>query len=164
MPTRRCALCSLDPELTAALKSAEGRRREWWGWPPGPRFWGGSARSSMNSWLAVSPISDRCLPVADRAGKMHQLKPVVHLVERFGVSKKQISAGQQVGIKLLHYFALRTEVEVDQNIAAEDQVDAFEEGHFAVVVKIDPIEPDQRFDLIGDLQALFVVGLKVFLS
>jgi hypothetical protein len=46
------------------------------------------------------------------------------------------SPGQQTGIKMLHDTALRSQVEVDHHIAAENDVEPFLEQHPAVVTEV----------------------------
>jgi hypothetical protein len=53
---------------------------------------------------------------------MHQSKPVVDLIQRLGLSQEQISSGQQVGIEMLYDLAFGVQIEVDEDIAAENQV------------------------------------------
>jgi hypothetical protein len=71
---------------------------------------------------------------------MDQLKAIIDVVQRFSVPEKEITAGQNIGIQMLHHLALGIQVEVDEYIAAEDKIDTLEQGHSLVVVQIDAIE------------------------
>ncbi len=144
------------------MEAAAGRWPELWAWLPEPDFRADFVE--YHSRLASAAVADGRLPIPDRSREMHQMKSVVHLVQRFGVAQKEITAGQQVGIEVLHHFPFRVQIEVDEHIAAEDQVHAFEECHLAVVAKIDPVETDDRLELVGGLQVLVIVGLEVFSS
>src|SRR5271166_3339215 len=105
----------------------------------------------------------RCrFPVRRRPREMDQPKRIVHLKKGFGVSQKEVATRQQIRIKVLHYTALRSEVKVDENVAAEDQIHPFLEQHLIVVTKIDPIKADLRLEQIVGLEFLVACIFEIF--
>jgi hypothetical protein len=93
---------------------------------------------------------------------MHQPKRVVHLVQRFSMPQKQVSAGQQIGEEMLHHSALRSQIEINQHIAAENNIDTLLENHLAVVTEIQTIKTDLRFEQVVSLQFLVAHVIEVF--
>ena len=67
---------------------------------------------------------------------MDQPKRLVRLEQRFGQSQKRVASGEQIRIKMLNDTALGGQVEVDQHIAAENDVEPFLEQHPAVVTEV----------------------------
>ncbi len=78
------------------------------------------------------------------------------------MSQQKVAARQQIGIKMLHHAALRCQVEVDQHIAAENDVHPFLEQHFAVVAEVDALKTDLRFQQIVGLEFFFASVPEVF--
>src|SRR5437899_64998 len=93
---------------------------------------------------------------------MDQPERIVHLEQRFGLSQEEIAPGQQTGIKMLHDAALRSQVEVNQDIAAENNVEPFLEQHLAVVAEVDAVKVDLRFEQIVGLKPLVANVFEVF--
>ncbi len=93
---------------------------------------------------------------------MDQPERIVHLEQRFGLSQEKVAPGQQTGIKMLHDTALRSQVEVNQDIAAENNVEPFLEQHLAVVAEVDAVKVDLRFEQIIGLEPLVANFFKVF--
>ena len=54
---------------------------------------------------------------------MDQPKRIVHPEQRFGLSQEKVASRQQIRNKILHDTAPGGQVEVDQHIAAEDDVE-----------------------------------------
>jgi hypothetical protein len=63
---------------------------------------------------------------------------------------------------MIDHLRLGSAVEVDQHIAAENQIHPFHENHFCVVLKIQAAESDQLLYLGQHLQFLFIHRRKVF--
>src|ERR1039458_9331187 len=93
---------------------------------------------------------------------MDQPKRIVHLEQRFCTSQEKVAAGQQIRIKMLHYATLRSQVEVDQHIAAENDVHPFLEQHLGVVTEVDAVKADLRFEQVVGLELLVANIFEVF--
>src|ERR1022692_40011 len=78
------------------------------------------------------------------------------------MSQEKVAAGQQIGIKVLYDTALRSQVEVDQHIAAENDVDPFLEQHLVVIAEVDAVKADLRFEQIAGLEFLVASISEVF--
>src|ERR1700740_2825259 len=76
--------------------------------------------------------------------------------------QKQVPARQQIGEKMLHHFALRSQIEIDQHIAAENNVDTLLENHLAVIAEIKAIKTDLRFEQVVSLQFLVAHVIEIF--
>ena len=97
------------------------------------------------------------------SGQMNQAEFIAHPVERFGVAQEQISVGQKIVVEVLDHAPLGGQVEIDQNVAAEDNVETLHEGHAGVVGEIQAAEGDVRADRGLDLE-LFSGGSEIFLA
>src|SRR5205085_9963301 len=60
--------------------------------------------------------------------------------------------------------ALRSQSEIDEQVAAKDDAQSLEEHHLAVVTEIHPVKPDQRLQRIRRLKTLIVDRLKVLFA
>src|SRR5580698_6983344 len=58
--------------------------------------------------------------------------------------------------------ALGGDVEIDQDVAAEDEIHAFHEEHFAVVVKIETGEADAAADVVVDAKLVVFGRREIF--
>src|ERR1700674_170869 len=87
---------------------------------------------------------------------MDQPKRLVRLEQRFGQSQKRVASGEQIRIKMLNDTALGGQVEVDQHIAAEDEVEPFLEQHLTVVTQVHAVKANLRLEQIVELE--FVVA------
>jgi hypothetical protein len=63
---------------------------------------------------------------------------------------------------MLHDAALRSQVEVDQHIAAENDVEPFLEQHPAAVTEVDAVKANARFEQIVGLELLVTNIFEVF--
>src|SRR5258708_22626677 len=111
-------------------------------------------RFSQGSDLGFAGLSGRRFPIRRRAWEMDQPEGMVHLEQRFGLSQEKVAPGQQTGIKMLHDTSLRSQVEVDQHVAAENNVELFLKQHLAIVVKVDAVKANVGFQQIAGLEPL----------
>ena len=93
---------------------------------------------------------------------MDQAERLIDLEQRFGVSQEKIAPGQQVGIEMLNDPAFGGQIEIDQDIAAEDDVNALLEHHLAVIAQVHPLKTHPRLEQIIDLKVLISNILKYF--
>src|ERR1700733_1825246 len=105
------------------------------------------------SWLGIPFRPRQALEVRGGTGKMDEAKLIGDLIQRFGMAEEEIAGRLEAGKKVLNDATLGGDVEIDQDVAAEDEVHAFHEEHFAVVVEIETGE--------GDAAANFVVDAKL---
>src|SRR5439155_4274892 len=91
--------------------------------------------------------------------QVHQLEVIRDAVQRFRVPQKQISMRQQVVIKMLDYAHT---IEINQHVAAHDQIDALHERHAGIVEQVQSLETDARLHFRIDLQQL-TAGREIFL-
>src|SRR5581483_3001354 len=109
-----------------------------------PRFLRRSSRSSFSAAAGLSAVSKfdiaRRLPITRSCGKLHQPKAVFHSEQRFGVTKEEISAFQQVAVEMADYSFLRLQIEIDEHIAAKNYVEAGHEEHALAVVQVELLE------------------------
>src|SRR5262252_1152303 len=71
---------------------------------------------------------------------MHQAELVVHSVKRFGVAEKEISVRKKVVVEVLDDAPLRGKIEIDQDVAAENHVEALHESHPRIIREIQAVE------------------------
>jgi hypothetical protein len=64
---------------------------------------------------------------------MNEPELVIDVVERLGLPEKQISMGKKVLVEVFNHAPFRREIEVNENIAAEDHIHARHEVHVGVV-------------------------------
>src|SRR5208282_5908856 len=69
---------------------------------------------------------------------------------------------QQVIVKVLDHTSLGCAVEIDQDVAAEDQVEVLQQNHVGVIEEVDAAEFDIGFELCVDLQTV-ATSNKIFL-
>src|SRR5271169_3757793 len=93
---------------------------------------------------------------------MDEAKVVAHSVERFGVAEEQISVGQEVVIEVLDHAAFGRQIEIDENVAAEDNVQVLHEGHARIVGQVQTVKGDAGAGGGLDLE-LFAHGGEIFL-
>ena len=58
------------------------------------------------------------------------------------MAQEEISVRQKVVVEVLNHPPLGSQIEIDENVAAKDHVDALHEGHAAVVGEIQAAEGD----------------------
>src|SRR5271165_2587976 len=92
---------------------------------------------------------------------MNQVKAVIESHERLGSSQKEIAAEIEVAEKVLDYSLFRRAVEVDEHVAAEDDVDSLHEDNLGIVPQVQAAERDQLLDLIADPELLVVHRHKI---
>src|SRR5262249_1408711 len=63
---------------------------------------------------------------------------------------------------MIHHHRLRDAVEIDEDVATENDIDTSHEQHLCVVTQIETVEGDEILDLRSHLQVLLVDGSKVF--
>jgi hypothetical protein len=80
-----------------------------------------------SSFCVISPYVRR------RSGEMNQPELIIDVVERLGLPEKQVSMGEKVLVEVFNHAPFRGEVEVNENIAAEDHIHAPHECHLSVV-------------------------------
>src|SRR5580692_3837820 len=93
---------------------------------------------------------------------MNQVKLVIQFHQRFRSAEKEIAAIVEVGKKVVDHFRLRDAVEIDQNVAAQNQVHALHEKHFRIVLQVQAAERDQLFYLRENLQFFLVDDREIF--
>src|SRR5579872_3988474 len=93
---------------------------------------------------------------------MDQVKLVIQFHQRFGGSKKEVTSVIQVVEEVIDDFRLRRSIEVDQNVAAEDQIHSLHEEHFGIVLEIEPADDDELLDFRPHLQPLLIERNEVF--
>src|SRR5579863_8414293 len=93
-----------------------------------------------------------CLKVRGRRGQVHQPEIVANSKQRFGMSKEKVSMRQKVVVEVLNDALLGRDVEIDQDIAAKNNVDALHESHARVVQQVDAREVHLRFHFGIDVQ------------
>ena len=57
---------------------------------------------------------------------------------------------------MVNHLRLRNSVKIDKNVTAQDQIHAFHEKHFGVVLQIDPAEGDQLLHRRKHLQFFLI--------
>ena len=67
---------------------------------------------------------------------MYEPKLITNAVERLCLAHKQVSVGKKTVEKVSDNSALGDEIEINQNIAAEDQIHARHRGHLRVITQI----------------------------
>src|SRR5580692_3769379 len=72
---------------------------------------------------------NRRFPISNRSRKMDELKLIIQPHERFRGPEKQVTSEIEVAEKMVDHLRFRGAVEIDQNVAAEDQVHALHEKH-----------------------------------
>src|SRR4029077_670299 len=88
-----------------------------------------SIPESRDTFLASIVMLPAFLPGIDppdvrgRTGEMDQAKVIVHAEERFGAAEKQIAVRQKTLVEVLDHAAFRGEIEIDKNVATEDDVE-----------------------------------------
>src|SRR5579862_1814270 len=87
---------------------------------------------------------------------------IVEAQERLGGPEKEITAEIQIAEEVLDDARFRGAVEIDEYVAAENDVHAFHEQNFRVVLQIQPAERDELFHLRPYLEFFPVHGSKVF--
>ncbi len=92
---------------------------------------------------------------------MHEAELVGDLVERFGMAQEEVAGGLETGEEMLDDLALGGEVEIDEHVAAEDEVHALHEDHLGVVAEIEAGEGDEGADFVLDLQRVAGSGREV---
>src|SRR5581483_2350189 len=93
---------------------------------------------------------------------MHQPKIIGNAEHGFRVPQKHAAAGKKVFVKPPQDAPLRCGVEVDQHVAAEDEINVLD-GRGNVVEQVQAAEGDAGPDRLTDTQFL-AHGLKVFLA
>src|SRR5882762_6974593 len=88
--------------------------------------------------------------VSSGGRQVNQVEVVVDAKQGFGVPEKEISMGQEIVIEVLDDPALGSGIEVDQDVATEDNVDPLHESHAAVVQKVQPLDRHPRARLGSD--------------
>jgi len=73
---------------------------------------------------------------------MDQLELVVGSVERFRMAQEEISVGLQVIVEVLDHLAFGVEIEVDQDVGAEDHVHILHERHAGRIQQVEAGEGD----------------------
>src|SRR3954451_16126281 len=63
------------------------------------------------------------------------------------MTKEQVTVLQQVRIKVLNHPLLRDSVEVNQNVATQDEVNALHEEHASILKQVEPGEGHCGLDL-----------------
>src|SRR5712692_12052633 len=81
---------------------------------------------------------------------MDQLKVVVYPKQRLGVTEEEISVWQKIVVKVLDYTAFRSSIEIDQDVAAEDDVEAIHGSHTTVIQQIETLDGDACTNLGTD--------------
>jgi hypothetical protein len=69
---------------------------------------------------------------------MNQVKVVADTVKRLGVAQEQISMRQKIAVEILDDAAFRSQIEVNQHIATENNVQAPHKRRLGTVRQIDP--------------------------
>src|SRR5258708_12291605 len=94
---------------------------------------------------------------------MDQMKLGIQFHQRLRGPEKKITAKIKIGEKIVDHLRLRGGVEIDQHIAAENQIYTLHEKHPGVVLQVETAERDQLFHLGVYLQFLLIDGREVFL-
>ncbi len=94
---------------------------------------------------------------------MYKVKLIVDSEKRFGMAEKQIAVWHKTAIEMLDHAAFGGDVEIDQNVAAENNVDALYECHACIVLQVQSLDRDfgPRLGADGEL-ALF--GHEIFFA
>ena len=103
------------------------------------------------------------LDVRRGSRQMDQAKVVRHSVERLGMSQEQISVGQKIVVEVLNHPPFGNQIEINEHVAAENDVEALHESHASVVGKIQTAEGDAAANRRLNLQ-LFCGRGEIFLA
>src|SRR5579871_5376762 len=79
------------------------------------------------------------------------------------MTQEQITVRQKIVIEMLDDAALGGEIEINEDVAAEDDVDVFHEDHAGIVGKVEAAEGNQTANRGQHLQLVFT-GLKIFFA
>jgi len=71
--------------------------------------------------------------------------------------------GKQSARELLNHARLRGNVEINQHVTADNDVHRLHGRHLRIVEEVQPVEPDDRFQLRGDCEFVASTG-KVFVQ
>jgi len=71
---------------------------------------------------------------------MNQAELIIDAIERLSLPEKEVSVREKVFIEVLDHAPLGSDIEINENVAAEDQVHARHEGHASVVGEIEASE------------------------
>src|SRR3981081_324859 len=93
---------------------------------------------------------------------MDQVKLGVQFHQRLRGPEKKMTAKIKIGEKLVDHLRFRDGIEINQHIAAENQIHALHEKHFGIVLQVQTAERDQLFHLGAHLQFLLIDSRKVF--
>jgi len=72
-----------------------------------------------------------------RSGEVNQSELIIDAIERFRLAKKEVSMGKKAPIEVRNDPAFGHAVEIDQNVATEDEIHALHKCHVSVVRKIE---------------------------
>src|SRR5580693_1492717 len=114
------------------------------------------------SWLGIPFRRRQALEVRGGTGKMDEAKLIGDLIQRFGMAEKEITGRLKAGEKVLDDAALGGDVEIDEDIAAEDEIHALHEEHLAVVVEIEAGEVDAAAHFVVDAEFFVFGGREIF--
>jgi hypothetical protein len=64
---------------------------------------------------------------------MNQPELIIDVIERLGLPEKQVSMGEKVLVEVFNHAPFGSDIEINENIAAEDDIQAPHEGHLSVV-------------------------------
>src|SRR5579862_5609186 len=94
---------------------------------------------------------------------MHEPKIAVDPIKGFGMAKKEVAVRQQIVVELPDDLAFRSEIEINEHIAAEDDVHAFKRGHSGDVEHVDAGKRDLSFDVCVDAEFIAMCH-EIFLA
>lgn len=92
------------------------------------------------------------LPVGDCLREMNEVELDVELQWRFGSAQEKIAAGIEIVEEVIHDTRLGCAVEIDEDIATENDVHALQEEYFRIFLKIETMEGDKLLDFGAHLE------------
>src|SRR5208283_3208216 len=93
--------------------------------------------------------------------KMDQVKLVIQLQQGFRGSEKKIAAKIEVAEEVVDNLRLGGAVEIDQHVAAENQIHALHKKHLGSVLQVQAAEVDELSYLRADFQLVTFYGLTI---
>ena len=104
--------------------------------------------------MALAPPGGERLSVHEVFAQVHELERGREVQERFGVAEQYVAARAEPIVEALDDFLPRFHVEVDENVAAEDYVDARHHQGLRGVHEVQLSEVARTAELLGNFPAV----------
>src|ERR1043165_8435479 len=115
--------------------------------------------------MRLCPYAPMPLPLVHHVVlQMAQLELRRQRDQRFGVAEEEVAAVAEAVVEAGDDVLLRGVVEVDDHVAAEDDVEVAEEGDAGLVVEVHAAERNAVADLVGDAPCVVGLAREVLLA